>query len=112
MPRARIAAEQALTLDKSLAEAHASMTLVKSVLQWGRAKAEDEFQHALALNPNYGDRQARRKTLAYNSRNRVSLNHCCCPQRQAGTMLGVASSNLSWSITQDLNWAMPNVGGR
>ena len=51
MPRARIAAEQALTLDKSLAEAHASLTLVKSVLQWGRRKPKVNFNAPLLSTP-------------------------------------------------------------
>ena len=52
LPKARTAADKALQLDYSLAEAHASSALVFTY-QWHWAEAEDEFKRAIALNPNY-----------------------------------------------------------
>jgi len=52
MPRAKAAAQRAVTLDPALAEAHVSLGLVASKFEWDWATAEKEFQTALALDPN------------------------------------------------------------
>ena len=52
-PKARVAAEKALELDSSLAEAHTSLAYVKFSYDWDWNAAEAEFQRAIALNPNY-----------------------------------------------------------
>src|SRR6202790_4492463 len=53
-PKARVAAEKALAIDDSLAEAHASLAGAHwSMLEF--APAEREFQRALELNPNYAN---------------------------------------------------------
>ena len=46
------AALKAVELDDSLAEAHASLGLVKEALSWDWMGAEKEFKRALELNPN------------------------------------------------------------
>jgi serine/threonine-protein kinase len=52
-PKARAAAEHALQLDDSLAEAHTSLAFVKVQYDWDWAGAEREYRRALELNPNY-----------------------------------------------------------
>jgi TolB-like protein/class 3 adenylate cyclase/Tfp pilus assembly protein PilF len=52
-PKARSFAEQALAKNPLLAEAHASLGLVKFQHDWDWAEAERELQLAIALNPNY-----------------------------------------------------------
>jgi serine/threonine protein kinase/tetratricopeptide (TPR) repeat protein len=52
LPKARAAADRALQLDNSLAEAHASSALIYQQ-QWRWAEAGEEYQRALTLNPNY-----------------------------------------------------------
>jgi TolB-like protein/DNA-binding winged helix-turn-helix (wHTH) protein len=52
-PRAKAAALKALELDDSLAEAHTSLAFVKANYDWDFPGAEQEFQRAIALNPNY-----------------------------------------------------------
>jgi TolB-like protein/Flp pilus assembly protein TadD len=52
LPRAKAAAEKALALDDSLAEAHASMGLVFYSYFEG-AQSVKEFERAVELNPNY-----------------------------------------------------------
>jgi eukaryotic-like serine/threonine-protein kinase len=47
------AAEKAVALDDSLAEAHTSLAYAKQNFDWDFAGAEREFQHALELNPSY-----------------------------------------------------------
>ncbi|HKF55294.1 MAG TPA: winged helix-turn-helix domain-containing protein [Blastocatellia bacterium] len=51
--KARIAAGTALTLDASLAEAHASLAYVDCYHDWNWAGAEQEFKRAISANPNY-----------------------------------------------------------
>ncbi|PYS51386.1 MAG: hypothetical protein DMF68_04560 [Acidobacteria bacterium] len=53
MPKARGAAEQALHIDDSLAEAHASLGLVKVFYEWDWAGAESEYRRAIELNHGY-----------------------------------------------------------
>lgn len=52
-PKAKAAAERALALDDRLAEAHASLGLVKFYYDWDWKGAEAEFRKALDLNPGY-----------------------------------------------------------
>jgi tetratricopeptide (TPR) repeat protein len=52
-PRARAAAEKALELDPTLAEAHAALGYVLMYYEWDFAAAEGEFKRAIELNPNY-----------------------------------------------------------
>ncbi len=51
--KARQAAEKALELDPSLAEAHTSVALVLLIFQWDFPGAEREFLRAIELNPRY-----------------------------------------------------------
>ena len=53
MPRAKVAAERALALDDTIAEAHTSMGMIHWLYEWNWAAAERELQRAIALNPRY-----------------------------------------------------------
>jgi len=52
MQKARAAAERALALDDTLAEAHTSLGYVKLIFAWDWQGAEQEFHRALELNPS------------------------------------------------------------
>ena len=52
-PKAREAAAKALGLEDTLAEAHASLADVKVDYDWDWPGAEQEFQRAIELNPDY-----------------------------------------------------------
>ena len=52
-PKARAAAERAIALDDSLAEAHASLAMSRAAYNWDWVGAEQEFKRAIQLNPNY-----------------------------------------------------------
>ena len=52
-PKARTAAEKALEIDNSLAEAHTSLAVVKFQYDWDWEGAEKEFKRAIELNPSY-----------------------------------------------------------
>jgi len=52
-PKAKAAAEKALSIDDSLAEAHSSLAMVKCNFDWDFPGAEVEYKRAIALDPNY-----------------------------------------------------------
>lgn len=52
LPRARAAAMKALAIDNTLAEAHGSLALVKTIYEWDWVGAEQEFKESFALNSN------------------------------------------------------------
>lgn len=52
-PEGKKAAEKAVALDDSLAEAHTSLAYAKQNFDWDFAGAEQEFRRALELSPNY-----------------------------------------------------------
>lgn len=54
LEQAKVAAEKALALNSSLAEAHASLADVK-LYSWDFRGAEQEFRRALELNPSYAN---------------------------------------------------------
>jgi DNA-binding winged helix-turn-helix (wHTH) protein/tetratricopeptide (TPR) repeat protein len=53
--KAKIAAERAVEIDDSLAEAHEAAGLVKLFYDWDFAGAEREFKRAIELNPSCAD---------------------------------------------------------
>lgn len=53
LPIAKEAAQTALKLDASLAEARTSLGMVHFYYEWDWEKARQEFQQAIFLNPNY-----------------------------------------------------------
>jgi TolB-like protein/Flp pilus assembly protein TadD len=55
MPKARTAAQRALELDPTLAEAHVSLGWVFERYDWNWTGAETEFKRAIELNPRAGD---------------------------------------------------------
>ncbi len=52
-PKAKAAAQRALELDNSLAEAHAALGMAAYLYDWDWLRAEQEFKRALALDPDY-----------------------------------------------------------
>jgi TolB-like protein/Flp pilus assembly protein TadD len=52
-PYAKAAIERALALDPGLAEAYVASGYFKTVFEWDRAGAEQDYQRAIALNPDY-----------------------------------------------------------
>ena len=53
MPKARTAALRALELDEGLAEAHASLALIKENYDYDWSGSEKEFRRAIQLDPRY-----------------------------------------------------------
>jgi tetratricopeptide (TPR) repeat protein len=52
-PKAKAAAQKALTLDNELAEAHTSLAYCLAFYEWDWSAAEKEYRRALELNPGY-----------------------------------------------------------
>ena len=55
VPLAIAAAEKALKLDSTLAEAHYVLALIRAWSEWDWENAETAFQRAIELNPNFPD---------------------------------------------------------
>jgi TolB-like protein len=53
IPLARAAAMKALTIDETVAEAHASLGIIKAQYDWDAEGAEKDFKRAIDLNPSY-----------------------------------------------------------
>jgi TolB-like protein/Tfp pilus assembly protein PilF len=53
MPLAKAAANRALEIDDTVAEAQAALADIQWAYDWDSMSAETGFRHALALNPNY-----------------------------------------------------------
>ncbi len=53
VPKAKAAAEKALQLDDTLAEAHATLGYLKQGFDWNWQGAKGEFKRAIELNPSY-----------------------------------------------------------
>ena len=53
MPKAKAAAERALAIDDSLAEAHTSLGVVFDDFEWKFNEAEQQYRRAIELNPRY-----------------------------------------------------------
>jgi len=69
LPKARAAALRALELDDELAEARATLAVVRYQYDWDWPGAEAEFRRAIALNPSYATaRQWYAEFLAYSGR--------------------------------------------
>jgi TolB-like protein/Tfp pilus assembly protein PilF len=51
-PKAKAAAEKALAIDPTLAEAHSALGFSLAVYDWNWAEAKREFEKAIELNPN------------------------------------------------------------
>jgi serine/threonine protein kinase/tetratricopeptide (TPR) repeat protein len=54
-PRAKVAAQRALEIDPTLAEAHTALANVLAIYDGNWAEAEREFKRAIELNPNYAN---------------------------------------------------------
>jgi Tfp pilus assembly protein PilF len=52
-PKAKEQAQKALSIDNTLAEAHASLAYISTIYEWDWKRAESEFKRAIDLNPNY-----------------------------------------------------------
>ena len=53
MPKAKAAAVRAIELDPALAEAYASLALIRSLYDWEWQEARGLYQRAIELNPGY-----------------------------------------------------------
>ena len=55
VPKARTAAQKAIALDNTLAEAHTTLGYLETLYDWNWRDAEKEFKTAIALSPNYAN---------------------------------------------------------
>jgi len=55
VPRAKAALQRALEIDPNLAQAHATLGLLKFTCEWDWRGGEQEFRRAIELQPNYAE---------------------------------------------------------
>ena len=55
LPRAKAALQRALAIDPNLAQAHATLGLLKFTCEWDWRGGEQEFRRAIELQPNYAE---------------------------------------------------------
>jgi len=79
-PRAKEAAQKALELDDTLAEAHTSLAFINAFYDWDWSGSEREFQRAIALNP---DDAAAREWYAYSLANMGRSEEAIAEQKRA-----------------------------
>jgi tetratricopeptide (TPR) repeat protein len=101
MPRAREAARRALELDDSLAEAHASLGLVKAWFEWDFKGGEREFRRAIELEPN--DSEVHRRYANFLMAT-GQLDHALAETRK-GEQLDPLSAQASWDVSRALFFA-------
>jgi DNA-binding NtrC family response regulator/TolB-like protein len=100
MPLAKEAALKALELDDALAEGHVALANIRKHYDWDWLAAEQEYQRALALNPNYAG--AHHAYAAY-------LAAAARPQEAIGEMLKAQELDplsLVYSMEIAWNWFM------
>jgi serine/threonine-protein kinase len=101
MPRVREAAERALALDDSLAQAHTCMALALVWYDWDFARGEKEFRRAIALNGNDADaHQAYGDFLAAMGRFDEAL-----VEKRRAEQLDPLSVTASWDVGRTLFYA-------
>jgi serine/threonine-protein kinase len=101
MPRVREAAERALALDDSLAQAHTCMALALVWYDWDFAKGEKEFRRAITLNANDADaHQAYGDFLAAMGRFDEALT-----EKRHAEQLDPLSVTASWDVGRTLFYA-------
>jgi serine/threonine-protein kinase len=101
MPRVREAAERALALDDSLAQAHTCMALALVWYDWDFAKGEKEFRRAITLNANDADaHQAYGDFLAAMGRFDEAL-----AEKRHAEQLDPLSVTASWDVGRTLFYA-------
>jgi serine/threonine-protein kinase len=52
-PKAQEEAQEALSIDSTIAEAHTSLAYISTLYEWDWERAESQFKRAIDLNPNY-----------------------------------------------------------
>jgi TolB-like protein/Flp pilus assembly protein TadD len=101
MPRVREAAERALALDDSLAQAHTCMALALVWYDWDFARGEKEFRRAITLNANDADaHQAYGDFLAAMGRFDEAL-----VEKRHAEQLDPLSVTASWDVGRTLFYA-------
>jgi TolB-like protein/Tfp pilus assembly protein PilF len=100
MPLAKEAALKALELDDALAEAHVALGSIRKVYDWDWLGAEQEYQRALELSPNYAAaHHAYADHLAAVGRTQEAISEIIKAQ-ELDTLSLVYSMEIAW------NWFM------
>jgi adenylate cyclase len=102
MPKAKAAAEKALQLDDSLAEAHTSLAIIKFTYEFDWAGGEREFRRAIELNPSYAYAHNQYGALMFAQ---GRFDEALAEQRRASEL-----DPLSVEITNEVAWPLMGQG--
>ena len=100
-PRARRAAERALELNPSLADAHAALAQVEGEFEWDFLSAEGEFRRSLALNPSSAQTRSR---YAYFLMSQGRIDESLAEIKHAhrlDPLSDIISANVGWILMLD-----------
>lgn len=102
IPKARQAALRALELDDTVAEAHASLGLIKAQYDWDRPGAERDLKRAIELDPNYA--------IAHHALGGFYYSDAQFEQASAHFERARALDPLSLMIGASAIWPLPYLG--
>jgi DNA-binding winged helix-turn-helix (wHTH) protein/TolB-like protein/Tfp pilus assembly protein PilF len=95
-PQARMAAQKALSMNKLLAEAHATLGLIHFYYDWDGPAAENEFRLALDINPNYA------MAHSWNSEALAAMGRF--PEAMAESQRAMEDDPLSLIVNSNAGW--------
>jgi serine/threonine protein kinase/Tfp pilus assembly protein PilF len=97
-PKAKAAAEKALSINDGLAEAHASLAFVKNRFEWDWAGAEDEYKRALELNPGYAPAHQWYSIFLVAMNRRIESINEAKKAQSLDPLSPIVNSNLGWVL--------------
>ena len=101
-PAARDAANKALQMNEDLADAHATLGLIDFYYDWNGPAAQNEFQRAFDVNPNYA------MAHSWNAENLAAMGRF--PEALEEARRAVEEDPLSLSVNSNAGWTFCLAG--
>ncbi|WP_353069710.1 tetratricopeptide repeat protein [Tunturibacter empetritectus] len=101
-PAARDAANKALRMNEDLADAHATLGLIDFYYDWNGPAAQNEFQRAFDVNPNYA------MAHSWNAENLAAMGRF--PEALVEARRAVEEDPLSLSVNSNAGWTFCLAG--
>jgi TolB-like protein/Tfp pilus assembly protein PilF len=97
-PRAQATAERALDLDARFAAAYATLGYIELYYRWNFARAEEQFRHALSLDPNYSTGHQWYANLLTAAGRFADGQHAMRQAQRLDPLSLIANAALGWSM--------------
>jgi tetratricopeptide (TPR) repeat protein len=101
-PAARDAADKALQMNEDLADAHATLGLIDFYYDWNGPAAQNEFQRAFDVNPNYA------MAHSWNAENLAAMGRF--PEALVEARRAVEEDPLSLIVNSNAGWTFCLAG--